>query len=222
MVGAKHDADLDEPHGVRREPPLEPQQADGVADARPGAHQLAHGDPAVGRLLAAVVADGGDDVGGRADDALLLGGGEVEGERGRGGGALGPRRGGRRLARGDEPVVGLFDGGLEPFERVRDHRPGLLQGPVLRRGGLGVAGARTSPRVAKLHLGLEERRAGPRRPGDDGLCDLLGLESVDQGVLVDASQFLLNCFFLGFFKGFCLWGGEEGGSKERGEGEWSE
>jgi len=219
VVGTQHDADLDETNRVGRQPPLEPKEADRVADAGPGGDQLRHGDASVRGLLAAVVADRRDDVRGDADDPGPLGRGEVEGKARRGGGPLcpGPRRGG--LAGGDELFVGFLDRCLEPLERVRDHGPGVPERFVLGGRGLGVARARARARVPKLHLGLEQRRAGPRGPGDDGLGDPLFLEGVDQRVLVDASQLLRFRFclcFRGFF--FVERGGGRLRPRERGEG----
>lgn len=212
MVRAEHDADLHEAHSVRRQPPLEPQQAHGVADSRARIHQLGHRHAAVGGLLAAVVADRRDDVGGDAHDAGALGRGEVERQRRGGRGPLRARARGRSLPFGDERVVRLFDGRLKPFERVRHHGARISQRLVLGRGTLRVA--RSGPRagVPELDLGLEERRARARGPRDDGLRDPLFFQSVDQSVLVDASQLLFFFFHFCFF--FVLRNRREGKTKE--------
>lgn len=190
VVGAEHDADFDEPNSISRQPPLEPQQRDGVADAGARINELAHRDTRVGRLLSPVVADRRDDISGDAHDALLLGNRQVQRQRRGGSSLFGSGFGRRGLALGDQGVVGLPDGFLEAFERLRDHRPGFFQSFVFRCGGLGVAGARPSARVAELDLGFKKRGAGSRSPGDDGLRDPLFFQSVDESVLVDAAELL--------------------------------
>ena len=64
MVGAQHDAHLDEPCGILGQLSLEPQQADDIPYIVVPCDQSAHSDSIVRRLLPSVITDAADHSGG--------------------------------------------------------------------------------------------------------------------------------------------------------------
>mmetsp|Transcript_117758 Transcript_117758/g.377784 ORF Transcript_117758/g.377784 Transcript_117758/m.377784 type:complete len:469 (-) Transcript_117758:1060-2466(-) len=182
VVGSDHEDHLDELRAGRGQLAAEPQQGQHASDAHLLREDVGDGDAAVGELLAAVVRDGRDEVGGLADHAQLLG----------------PRVVHRHLGRLtlmlldddallDELNVDLADHLGQLVERVRHVEARVLHGLVLRSGGfLVAAGLRT--RVAELHLCGEAGGAGADTPGDDGLRDAAALDRVDEVVFVHAAD----------------------------------
>mmetsp|Transcript_13165 Transcript_13165/g.52746 ORF Transcript_13165/g.52746 Transcript_13165/m.52746 type:complete len:1108 (+) Transcript_13165:373-3696(+) len=182
VVGRDHEDHLDELGRVRRELLAEPQERQDAADAEVLREDVRDEHARVLELLAAVVGDGRDEVGGLADHAEPLGPRVVHRDLGHLGlGHVGD------LAALLEERVDLVDLLAELGERARHDgaRGGERRVLVARR--LAEA-ARARARVAELDLERKGRRARPDAPRDERLGDAARLERLDDVVLVGAAD----------------------------------
>eukprot|EP00047_Mylnosiga_fluctuans_P002395 m.224315 g.224315 ORF g.224315 m.224315 type:complete len:1021 (+) comp11078_c0_seq1:64-3126(+) len=182
VVGRDHQAHLDELAGIRRQSALEPEQADDAANANVVLEDVCDWHAGVAQLLAAVVRDRADKVGGLADQAQLLGPLEVDGDARR-------RRLGLRHddACRDQRLVRRLDHIAQRVEAGRDDGARRAQRRVLRHGGLAL-GVGAGAGVAKLHLGGEHAGARADAPGHERLGDAARLERRADLVLLDATK----------------------------------
>ena len=88
----------------------------------------------------------------------------------------------------NEALVGLLEDAWELLEGIRDDKAGIPHRPVLCIGGLEVAVGHTAG-VTELNFGGEHLGAGTDGPGDDGLLDLAALDSLDDAIFFNTTDF---------------------------------
>ncbi len=144
---------------------------------------LGDGQLVVGQLLAAVVGDGAYEARGLADEPLLERCRVIHRQRRR-------RDLCRRLERSrrHQSLEGLADLLAEIIEGIGDNRTRLAQ-----RGVLGIGGFQRTPglrpRMAKLHAGGEDLRAGAGNPDHQWFGDATLLERLHDRILLHPAQF---------------------------------
>mmetsp|Transcript_45424 Transcript_45424/g.117920 ORF Transcript_45424/g.117920 Transcript_45424/m.117920 type:complete len:402 (+) Transcript_45424:268-1473(+) len=182
VVAGDHEDHLDELGARGGQLAAEPQQRQDAADAQVLGEDLGDRHAAVLQLLAAVVRNGGDEVGRLAHHAELLGPRVVHGH-------LGSLALWRLYdhALQNEVLVHLGDQLRQLVEGVGDVDARLLHGLVLGGRRLHVA-AGLGAGVAELHLRGEARSARAHAPCDDWLGDAAVLDRVNEVVLIDPAD----------------------------------
>ena len=182
VVGGQHENHLQEAAGIVGQAATEPKERHDAADADVLLEDVGDGHAGVQQLLATVVGDGGDESGRLSDETELLGPRVID--RDLGNHRLGLGLDGAVL---DELLVDLGEEARKLFEGVGNEDAGLAHGLVLHRRRLQLRVGKGAG-VAELHLGLQHARNRSNRPRNDRLCDLAGLDRVDDAVFLHATH----------------------------------
>ena len=182
MVSGKHEDHLEELGSVVGKTAAEPEKRHDTTDTDVVLEDVGNGHAGVKELLSTVVGDGGNEGSRLTDETKLLGPGVVNGD-------LGHSRLGLGLdaALGNEVLVDLGEDGGQVLEGLGNVETGLTHGLVLDSGGLELGvGERTG--VTELNLSGEHTGNSADSPGNNGLGDGTGLDSLDHTVFLNTTD----------------------------------
>mmetsp|Transcript_21118 Transcript_21118/g.38549 ORF Transcript_21118/g.38549 Transcript_21118/m.38549 type:complete len:252 (-) Transcript_21118:1968-2723(-) len=183
MVSSNHQDHLDELCAVRWQLLPEPQKAQDATNANVLRKHIGDSHSCILELVAAVIRDRGDEVGGLADHAELLGPCVVHWHLRR----LGLHKL-NNLPFLNHLAVQSADCLRQLVERVWDDDASRLHGGVLRSCCLHVATCLCTS-VAELDCSLEVGCHGAYTPCNDWLSDATTLDSLNHVILINAADF---------------------------------
>ena len=182
VVGGKHEDHLEELGSVVGKTAAEPEERHDTTDTNVVLEDVGNGHAGVKKLLSTVVGDGGDEGSRLTDETKLLGPGVVNGDLGHSGLGLG-----LDAALGNEVLVDLGEDSGQVLEGLGDVETGLTHGLVLDSGSLELrVGERTG--VTELNLSGEHTSDSADSPGNNGLGDGTGLDSLDHTVFLNTTD----------------------------------
>ena len=183
VISGKHENHFEELASVIGKTTLEPKKGNDTSDSDILLEDVRDPHTSVKEFLSTFVRDGRDESGGFTNHTEFLGPLVVDGDRRSGDLSLG-RDGTLR----NEFVVSLLEDLRKVFEGRRNDESSSTHGVVLGFSSFEVrVGHGTS--VTELNVGSEHFGASSDSPGDDRLLDLSRLDSFDDTVLFDTTDF---------------------------------
>jgi len=183
VISGKHENHFEELASVIGKTTLEPKKGNDTSDTDVLLEDVRDPHASVKEFLSTFVRDGRDESGGFTNHAEFLSPLVVDGDRRSGDLSLG-RDGTLR----NEFVVGLLEDLRKVFEGRRNDESSSTHGVVLGFSSFEVrVGHGTC--VTELNVGSEHLGASSDSPGDDRLLDLTRLDSFDDTVLFDTTDF---------------------------------